>query len=180
MKTVKLFLAIAFFVASTGGYAQTEQSTVIMDNINTWEEAIKPLLGKKIYVDIWATWCAPCVAEFKHNEALKKILAENDIQQLYIALEHDGTKWESYIKEYNLTGTHILATDKSGEETFMLALFGVIFSNRGVAYKTKEDFTADINYEMSIPRYVLIDEEGNIMNRRAKRPSQIVAGEKLW
>ena len=179
MKTVKLFLAVAFFIASASGYAQTEQSIVVMDNINTWEEAIKPFRGKKIYVDIWATWCAPCIAEFKHNEALKKILAENDIQQLYIALEHDGTIWENYIKEYNLTGAHILAIDKPGRETFMLELFGVIFSNAGLPYKKREDMDLT-DIEISIPRYILIDEEGNIINRRALRPSQIVAEGKLW
>ncbi|MDR1345775.1 MAG: hypothetical protein LBK03_03635 [Bacteroidales bacterium] len=41
------------------------------ENINTLEEAIKPLKGKKIYIDVWATWCSPCKQEFKHQKALK-------------------------------------------------------------------------------------------------------------
>ena len=180
MKTVKLFLAVAFFIASASGYAQTEQSIVVMDNINTWEEAIKPFLGKKVYVDIWATWCAPCIDEFKHNEELKKILVENDIQQLYISLDGNVSKeiWESHIKSYNLTGKHIIA-NSSVSEKFVLELVGVIFSNKGVPFEKQEDMM-DTNIEISIPRYVLIDEEGNIMDRYAKRPSRIVAEEKLW
>jgi hypothetical protein len=33
---------------------------------------------------------------------------------------------------------------------------------------------------MEIPWYILIDEKGNIMDERAKSPSQLVAGEKLF
>ena len=145
--------------------AQTElntQQAVILENIKTFEEAIKPLLGKKIYIDIWTTSCAPCIMEFKHNEALKKILAENDVQQLYISLDSDmkDELWRNDIKSYNLTGTHIRANEK-----FAFPLIDLIYG------------TID---SLSIPRYVLVDEKGNIMNKRAKRPSQLVAGEKLF
>ena len=129
----------------------------------------KPLLGKKIYVDIWATWCKPCLMEFEYNEALKKILSENDIQQLYISLDNDPNsdndkKWEDCIKQYNLTGTHIR------------------FQGGGLALDIQKLFLTNDEgkVDISIPQYILIDEKGNIINKHAKRPSQLVAGEKLW
>ena len=163
----KIIIAITVIFITITANAQTEpdpQQTVqpvILDNVKSLEEAIKPMLGKKIYIDIWATWCKPCIMEFAHKEALKKILDENDIQQLYISLDYwmDDTKWKDCIKLYNLTGTHIRA-----DKEFFTDINKLFFTNSG----------------NSIPRYILLDEEGKIMNSDAKRPSQLVAGEKLY
>ena len=128
------------------------------ETVNTLEEAIKPLLGKKIYIDVWATWCGPCKSEFAHNEALKKMFAENDIQQLYISIDRDDAdqQWKDMIKFYNLSGTHIRGNQELNDN---------LIKQHNVAF---------------IPRYILIDEQGNIMEEHAKRPSQLVSGEELF
>jgi len=172
---------IVMFIASVAN-AQTEPNTqqveqpiIFLDNINSWEEAIKPLQGKKVYVDIWATWCEPCLKEFAHNEALKKNLTENGIQLLYISLDgsNDDKKWRDCIKQYNLTGTHIRFQEggsgfRRQSEGLGLDLQKLFFTN------------AKGGISVSIPRYILIDEKGNILDKNAKKPSQIVSGEKLW
>ena len=144
-----------------------DQAMLFMDNyetINTLEEAIKSLQGKKIYIDVWATWCGPCKREFEHNEALKKMLTENDIQQLYISIDRDDydQQWQNAIKYYNLTGVHIRANKE-------------LYDNLMKQY----DKNAKTPY-ISIPWYILIDENGNIVEEHTKSPSQLVAGEKLW
>jgi len=153
--------------------AQTEPNTqkevqpimVIMDSINTFEEAIKPLRGKKIYINVWATWCGPCRTEFTHNEALNKYMRENDIQQLYISLDTDNKAWLDFLNQnqYNLTGTQIRA-DNGLLRSDLMKLF----------------FTFDEEIIVAIPRYILIDEKGNVMNKFAKWPSRIISGENLW
>ena len=144
---------------------QTVQPIVVLDSINTFEEAIKPLRGKKIYIDIWATWCKPCLMEFAHNEDLNKYMKENDIQQLYISFDNDNKTWVDFLNQnqYNLTGTHIRANN------------GLLGSDI-----LKLFFTFDGEVIIAIPRYILIGENGNIMAKFAKSPSQIIAGEKLW
>ena len=143
------------------------QSILFMDNyetIITLEEAIKSLYGKKIYIDVWATWCGPCIKEFDHNEALKKVLAENDIHQLYISIDSDSDdqKWKDAIKYYNLTGTHIRANVE-----FEYSLRKLYSKNAERPY-------------IAVPWYMLIDENGNIIEERAKSPSQIISGESLF
>ena len=132
------------------------------NSINTLEDAIKPLLGKKIYISVWATYCGPCKVEFAQNEALNKILTENGIQQLYISVERDDAnhqQWIDMVKSYNLTGTHIRANAE-------------LKKNLGILYTLLQD-------RYAIPWYILIDEQGNITKKHAKRPSLLVAGKKF-
>ena len=145
-----------------------DQDILFLDNyeaFNTLEEAVKPLLGKKIYIDVWATWCSPCIGEFIHNEAMKKVLDENDIQQLYISIDRGediDLKWKEYIKYYQLKGKHLRANE-------------VLYLNLMKQYSGNAE-----NSYIAIPWYILIDEKGNIVNDRAKNPSEIVSGQKIW
>ena len=132
------------------------------ENINTLEELFKPMKGKKIYVDVWATWCVPCKEEFKHSERLKQILKEKDIQMLYISIDREieDAQWKNLIKYYNLEGKHIRVNEN---------------------LKNKLHYQYDEKSGMIvIPWYILIDEEGNILQKQAKRPSQIVLGEDMF
>ena len=132
------------------------------ENINTLEELIEPMKGKMIYIDVWATWCGPCKEEFKYSEALKQILIEKDIQMLYISIdrESDDAQWKKLIKYYNLEGKHIRVNENLSTELY---------------YKYDEK-----SGTIFIPWYILIDEEGNILQKHAKNPSQIVSGEDLF
>lgn len=38
------------------------------------KELLEKLEGNKYYVDVWATWCGPCIEEFKHNKDLNAVL----------------------------------------------------------------------------------------------------------
>jgi len=47
--------------------------------------ALKQLLGRPVVANFWATWCAPCVEEMPHLEALSKSLP--DIQFIGIGID---------------------------------------------------------------------------------------------
>tara|TARA_B100001996_G_scaffold378579_1_gene362958 strand:+ start:579 stop:1172 length:594 start_codon:yes stop_codon:yes gene_type:complete len=51
---------------------------------------IEDYLGKKIILNIWATWCAPCLKELPQLDSLKKILRDDKIEVLAISIDKSG------------------------------------------------------------------------------------------
>lgn len=121
------------------------------ENMNTLNECLKNFRGKKVYADIWSTSCGYCKDEFKYSEELKQYLNSQDIAMLYISLDGENTHslWQNMIKYYNLSGYHLRASKAlRSDMDSLLGRFG-------------------------IPRYLLIDENGQIITDNASRPSQL-------
>lgn len=62
------------------------------------------------FVDIWATWCAPCIGEFAYTTQLDKKLDSLNIKKIYLSIDEkaDSTRWETLIKKYYLNGSHYI------------------------------------------------------------------------
>ncbi|WP_431137380.1 TlpA family protein disulfide reductase [Psychroserpens mesophilus] len=130
-------------------------------NISTMEQLLEKLNGEKYYVDVWATWCGPCKSEFKFNNELNVVLKSNGYKKLYISLDKAELedKWKDNIKYYDLNGLHMLAN---------LDFFKHFAQNHST-YK---------GY-VSIPQYLIIDENGKIVTNNAPRPSNLTDLKKI-
>ena len=110
--------------------------------------------GKYVYIDVWATWCKPCIAEIPFLKKLEKKYARKKIEFVSISTDNSSTagswdnalsKWKKMVKDKDLSGVQLYA----GEDT-----------------KFAEDYQI-----YGIPRFILIDPNGNIVNANAPRPS---------
>jgi len=118
-------------------------------NTNGKSVSLDDFKGKYVYVDVWATWCGPCKREIPH---LKKLDAEyKNKNVVFVSMSIDKAehkdKWLEMVKNENLKGVQIMA-DKDWNSDFVTA-YGI----------------------KGIPRFILIDTEGNIVNANAPRPS---------
>ena len=118
-------------------------------DINDKPVSFSDFEGKYVYIDVWATWCAPCKAEIPHLKALEEELSGSDIVFMSISLDKkaDLQKWKNFVKKEALGGVQLIA---------------------------ENDFNSDLanTYKInSIPRFLLFDKSGNIINTQADRPS---------
>lgn len=110
------------------------------------------LSGKKLYIDFWASWCAPCKFEFRFNQEVDSFLNKYGISKLYVSFDqlHLRNNMISSIYSYNLKGYHIQL-------------------NESMYHEIQRLFYPDGQF--SIPRYLIVDERGEILNSDAPRPS---------
>lgn len=117
--------------------------------VHSKKVSIKDLKGKVIYLDVWATWCGPCIAEIPASKKLQQeFSSEESIQFLNVSIDRNKSDWEKFIEDDNTwKGLHIIVEpDKIQSLYTTYKLFGV-------------------------PAYILIDKSGNIVNMKAPRPS---------
>lgn len=112
------------------------------------EISLSDFKGKFVYVDVWATWCGPCLAEIPYLLKLEKDYHDKNIMFIGVSIdvEEKRQEWLNMIEEKNMLGIQLFADGWKTEITKDYAIFG-------------------------IPRFMLFDTDGNVINADAPRPS---------
>ena len=143
-KEINAYIAeISVFEVGTPGYEFE------FKDVNDKKVSFSSLKGKVVYIDVWAMWCAPCKAEIPALKQLEKDFHGKDVQFVSISMDKpkELEKWKKFVAEKELGGIQLFA-DKAFD------------SDIAKSYK--------IN---AIPRFLLFDKEGNIVDANASRPS---------
>jgi len=112
--------------------------------------AIEDYVGKVIYLDVWASWCGPCIKQMPAAKALKEKLTPEQKEQIvfmYISIDDHESRWKGAIEKHNIKGVHLRSPGGWNSEVTKK------FAIRG------------------IPRFILIDKFGKVVALEAKRPS---------
>jgi len=117
------------------------------ENYNGGTTSLDDLKGKFVYIDVWATWCGPCKVEIPHLKEVEKEFHDKNIAFVSISVDKIGAyeAWKKMIADKEMGGIQLFA---------------------GTDSKFAEDYQID-----GIPRFILIDDKGNIVNPNAPRPS---------
>jgi len=111
--------------------------------------SLDDLKGKYIYIDLWATWCSPCLAQVPYLKKIEKAYQGKNIHFLSISIDKpkDYDKWKQMIIDKDLGGIQVIADNAS-----------------------KSQFAQDY-FITAIPRFIVIDPEGKIIDKQAPLPS---------
>lgn len=109
---------------------------------------LSDLRGKNIYIDIWATWCGPCVMEIPYVEKLQEKYKDSEnLEFISISVDDNVNAWKKKLED-----------DKPQWRNFVV----------------EGGFRGPLNqlyYISGIPRFMLIDKDGRIVSVNAPRPS---------
>ena len=109
------------------------------------EFSLADFRGKYLFIDLWATWCRPCMMEVPHLAELEKEFEGRCITFLGLSVDADRQDWEAKVGSGEMPGIQLYL----GNESSFLD-----------AYEVR-----------SIPRFILLDKEGRIVNPEMTRPS---------
>lgn len=143
----------------TNGYVKTNYAKLVLgkgkpspkfsnyENFNGGNTSLEDLKGKYIYIDVWATWCKPCTNEIPFLQKLEKEYHNKNISFVSISVDdkRDHINWKNMISDKKMSGIQLFSKGDAS------------FTN---AYRIT-----------SIPRFILIDPNGNIVDAKAPRPS---------
>jgi len=115
---------------------------------------LSDLRGKYVYIDVWATWCRPCIAEMPYLEKLKEKYKDAKITFVGINVNDFKTDWLNYLRTKKPKGLQLYA----GDNPEFKDLFQI----------------------QQVPKSILINPEGRISTANAPRPSETELIEMLF
>ena len=116
-------------------------------DINNKKVSLTDFKGSYVLIDIWNTYCKPCLIEMPKFEKIKKQFAGKNIQFISICTNSPKENWKNIVKTKHLTGIQLYAPDSS------------------------ISFFKEFMFR-SAPRFILIGKDGRIIEPFADRPSK--------
>lgn len=118
------------------------------ENSNGGNMSLSDLEGKYVYIDLWATWCGPCKVEIPFLRALEKEYHANEniaFVSISVDRQKDYGTWKKMVSD--------------------------VASNSIQLYAKEDKEFMDAYRVTGIPRFILIDPSGKIVDSDAPRPS---------
>lgn len=113
-------------------------------DINNKNVSLESFKGKIIYIDLWATWCGPCLQELPQLDSLRKQYANNsNIVFVSLCVNERVDDWKKDIQKRNQQGIQLFAD-----------------RNQMLPYKI-----------YSIPRTIIVDKDFKVLMMNGPTPS---------
>lgn len=108
--------------------------------------------GKLIYLDFWASWCSPCIAEMPKSKELRDKYANKDVVFFFVSIDDNLKAWlnsQDRLIPNKQTLSFVLADPKNSRISKQIKL-------------------------NSVPRYLIYDKKGKLINPNAPSPTEIL------
>ncbi len=129
-------------------YLTNKGTTLSLPETDVLKYLSAKYIGKVLYIDVYATWCGPCIEEFKSTPILRQDMKGKAIVFVNLCLQSGSGNWRKLIKEKGIKGENYFFTDDATK------LFMGTYKLQG------------------FPSYMLVNKQGQIVTANAPRPSE--------
>ena len=120
-----------------------------LSDLNEKFHTLKEFQGNLIFISFWATWCSPCLKTIPQKNSMIKDYGNEQIVFINISFDKEKDKWEKSVKSNNIFGINLICNGNW------------------------EDILKTKYYIQGIPRYILINKDGEIIDSDAPSPGNI-------
>lgn len=107
--------------------------------------SLDSLKGKTVFIDVWATWCIPCIKAMPNLLELQK--QHSEITFIFISIDKNQAQWKEFLEKHpENNGINLIAEGSEFELQYRI---------------------------VSVPRQILIDQDGNIIEAFVIRDAMI-------
>ena len=120
-----------------------------LKNLNGEFTDLSEFKGKVVFINIWATWCPPCVAEMPNIQSLYDKIENDNIEFIMLSMDNSEEKAKKFIDKKGFTFPVFMAASKvpamfrapSIPTTFVISRKGKVVSKKvGMANYDKKKF----------------------------------------
>lgn len=94
--------------------------------------------GKVVFMDFWASWCGPCIANLPFLRSIKKKTADLPVVFVNLSLDESESAWHKAIEKHKIKGVHVRTTGSGVANSYNV---------------------------LGVPSYILVDPQGRIVER---------------
>lgn len=142
--------AMLNYISSKYGLGEKASNELQLKNLAgeglTFSSILEQNKGKVVYVDFWASWCAPCIRALPASTVLNKEYKNREVVFVYLSIDEESGQWEKAAEKHGLQMN---------------------------SYRVNNKFRSTLLDELalqSIPRYLLYDKEGRLVHKNAPGP----------
>ncbi len=115
-----------------------------IEDIEENPRSLRDFKGKYLFIDVWASWCHPCIDQQPFLKKMAEELKNKNIVFLSLSIDDAKWRWQGAVQGYHFEGIQWHVQNKDFE-----AAFGID----------------------RIPRCIVLDPDGKVVDPSVSRPS---------
>jgi thiol-disulfide isomerase/thioredoxin len=139
---VGLVGSMGYIVYAPAGAPLPAYATLVADDLHGGDTSFREFAGDILIVDFWATWCAPCITEIPHYNALYEDYKDRGVSLVGLTVESGDAEtvleWMDSDPKHRMNYPLVMSNDE------LIEAFGPVFG---------------------FPTTLLIDRDGEVVKR---------------